>query len=182
MQFVYDGVHWSAASVPGWRRNVVVVGTFSKAFGMMGWRVGFLLADAASCQQAVKVQDAMIICAPAISQMAAEAAVRDSWAYPLSFHDELRRRRAVLAEGLAAIPRLHWTPTRAGLFAFARVDGCGGSAGLASELLERAHVVTIPGAAFGACGEGFLRLSYGCADVAELAEAADRLRRFFAET
>ena len=180
MQFVYDGAHWSAASVPAWRRNVVFVGTFSKAFGMMGWRVGFFLADAAICEQAVKVQDAMIICAPAISQMAAAAAVREAWSYPLSFHDELRRRRAVLADGLAAIPRLHWTPTRGGLFAFARVDGCGDSAALSADLLERAHIVTIPGAAFGRSGEGFLRLSYGYATADELAEAAGRLRRFFA--
>jgi len=181
MQFVYDGVHWSAASAPGWRRNVVIVGTFSKAFGMMGWRVGFLLADAAICEQAVKVQDAMIICAPAISQMAAEAAVRGSWSYALSFHDELRRRRAVLAAGVGAIPKLRWTPTSAGLFAFARVDGCGDSAALSKDLLERAHVVTIPGAAFGVSGEGYLRLSYGYADAAELHEAGERLRRFFAE-
>jgi aminotransferase len=179
MQFVYDGAHWSAASVPGWRRTVVVVGTFSKAFGMMGWRVGFLLADAALCRQAVKVQDAMIICAPAISQIAAEAAVRDAWPYPLSFHAELRRRRAVLAEGLAGIPRLHWTPTRGGLFAFARVDGCDDSAALSRDLLEGAYVVTIPGAAFGRSGEGFLRLSYGYADAGELAQAAERLRGFF---
>jgi aminotransferase len=182
MQFVYDGRHWSAASVPGWRRNVVVVGTFSKAFGMMGWRVGFLLADAAICEQVVKVQDAMIICAPAISQIAAEAAVRDAWSYPLSFHDELRRRRGVLFEGLSVVARMHWTPTRAGLFAFARVDGCDDSATLSRELLERAHVVTIPGAAFGASGEGYLRLSYGYANAAELGEAADRLRRFFTVT
>ena len=47
MQFVYDADHWSAASVSGWRRNVVVVGTFSKSFAMMGWRVGFVLADRA---------------------------------------------------------------------------------------------------------------------------------------
>ena len=65
MHFVYEGAHWSAASVPDWRQNVVVIGTFSKSFGMMGWRVGYVLADASVCEQAVKVQDAMIICAPA---------------------------------------------------------------------------------------------------------------------
>ena len=90
MHFVYEGAHWSAASVPDWRQNVVVIGTFSKSFGMMGWRVGYMLADASVCEQAVKVQDAMIICAPVISQMAAEAAVRESWSLPGSFHDELR--------------------------------------------------------------------------------------------
>ncbi len=181
MQFVYDEAHWSAASVPDWRRNVVVVGTFSKSFGMMGWRVGYLLADAPICEQAVKVQDAMIICAPVISQMAAEAAVRECWAYPTTFHDELRQRRCVLADGLATIPGIEWTPTRGGMFAFARIAGCGDSTRLSNDLLERAHVVTIPGAAFGRSGEGFLRLSYGYANQADLADAVARLRRFFGD-
>jgi aminotransferase len=181
MHFVYEGVHWSAASVPEWRQNVIVIGTFSKSFGMMGWRVGYVLADASVCEQAVKVQDAMIICAPVISQIAAEAAVRESWSYPASFHDELRRRRRRLAEGLASIPGVGWVPTRGGLFAFVRVAGCEDSRRLSHELLERAHVVTIPGAAFGASGEGFLRLSYGYADTTELADAVERLRRFFAD-
>ena len=181
MQFVYDAAHWSAASVPGWRDNVVVVGTFSKSFGMMGWRVGYVLADTAICEQAVKVQDAMIICAPVISQMAAEAAVRESWTYPVTFHEELRQRRRLLAEGLATIPGMEWTPTRGGMFAFARVAGCEDSTRLSTQLLERAHLVTIPGAAFGRSGEGFLRLSYGYASQTDLADAVDRLARFFGE-
>jgi aminotransferase len=74
---------------------------------------------------------------------------------------------------------MRWTPTRGGLFAFTHVAGCDDSAGLAHELLERAHVVTIPGAAFGSAGEGYLRLSYGYATQDELREALDRLRRFF---
>ena len=180
MHFVYEGAHWSAASVPDWRQNVVVIGTFSKSFGMMGWRVGFALADAPVCEQAVKVQDAMIICAPVISQMAAEAAVRESWSYTESFHDEIRQRRRVLAEGLATIPGVQWTPTRGGLFAFARIADADDSTRLSLELLERAHVVTIAGAAFGKSGEGYLRLSYGYATAEELTEAVQRLRRFFA--
>jgi aminotransferase len=179
MALVYDRRHWSAASVPGWRDNVVVVGSFSKAFGMMGWRVGFVLADAAVCDEVVKVQDTMIICAPVISQIAAEAAVRLDWDYALSFHAELRARRAVLADAVAAIPRVRWTPTAGGLFAFVRIEGCDDSAALSRDLLERAHVVTIPGAAFGASGEGYLRLSYGRADREQLAEAGRRMQRYF---
>ena len=181
MQFVYDDAHWSAASVPGWRQNVVVIGTFSKSFGMMGWRVGYVLADAAICDQLVKVQDTTIICAPVISQMAAEAAVRESWTYPLTFHDELRQRRRVLADGLATIPGIEWTPTRGGMFVFARILGCVESTRLSNHLLEREHLVTIPGAAFGPSGEGFLRLSYGYATQADLADAVGRLRHFFGD-
>jgi aspartate/methionine/tyrosine aminotransferase len=179
LHFVYDGVHTSAASIRGWRENVVVVGTFSKSFAMTGWRVGYLLADRRVCEQALKIQDAMIICAPVISQMAVEAAVRDNWNYIQSFHHELRTRRSTLAAALADIPALQWTPTAGGFFAFVRVAGHADSDRLAAEILERAHVVTIPGAAFGRSGEGFLRLSYGAASVDDLIEACGRLRRFF---
>lgn len=179
MQFVYSGCHWSAASIAGWRQNVVVLGTFSKAFGMMGWRVGFMVADRSVCAEAVKVQDAMIICAPVISQIAAEGAVRESWTYPSTFHAELMTRRQALIDGIGAIPRLHWTPTGGAFFGFVRVDGCSDSAGLADRLLEHAHVVTIPGAAFGRSGEGHLRLSYGRATVDALRDATARLGRYF---
>jgi aminotransferase len=180
LHFVYDGTHASAASVEGWRRTVVLVGTFSKSFGMTGWRAGYLVADGDVCRQAIKIQDAMIICAPVISQIAVEAAVRDNWNYARSFHEELRARRTALEEGLAAIPRLGWSPAAGGFFAFVRVDGCLDSVALADDILDRVHVVTIPGATFGQSGEGFLRLSYGASSVAELTEACARLRIFFA--
>jgi aspartate/methionine/tyrosine aminotransferase len=175
MHFVYDLAHWSAASVNGWRRNVVVIGTFSKSFAMMGWRVGFMLADRDVCEQATKIQDAMIICAPTISQIAAEAAVNEDWDYARGFHAEFRRRRQRVAERLAGIPGLEWSPAAGGFFAFVRVDGCTDSTALASRLLEEAHVITIPGAAFGRSGEGCLRLSYGSVSEDDLEEALERL-------
>jgi aminotransferase len=179
LHFVYGQPHWSAASSPGWRRNVVVVGTFSKSFGMMGWRVGFMLADASVCAQAVKIQDAIIICAPAIGQIAALGAVREDWDYPQSFHPELLQRRSALLDGIHAVPRLHWTPTSGAFFGFVRVDGCTDSTALAESLLDEAHVVTIPGSAFGASGEGHLRLSYGSASVSDVTEAMRRLATYF---
>jgi len=169
----------SAASVDGWRESVVVIGTFSKSFGMTGWRVGYMLADRSVCEQALKIQDAMIICAPVISQIAAEAAVRGDWNYPYRFHEQLMERRAALRQGIARIRALHWTPTSGGFFAFVRVSGCDDSLTLAADILERAHVITIPGAAFGRAGEGFLRLSYGAATATALAEACERLGNYF---
>ena len=179
LHFVYDGPHASAASIPGWRDNVVVVGTFSKSFAMTGWRVGYLLADRRICEEAIKIQDAMIICAPVISQKAVEAAVRSDWNYITRFHEELRRRRSVLAAALAQIPAMSWTPAGGGFFAFVRVANEQGSDRLATAVLEGAHVVTIPGASFGRSGEGFLRLSYGAVSADDLTEACARLRRFF---
>ena len=179
MAFVHDGEGWSAASADAWRRNVVVIGTFSKSFGMMGWSVGYLLADTAVCEQAIKVQDAIMICAPVVSQMAVEGAVRSSWSYASTFRDDFLKRRRIMDEAVHAISRFQWTPTSGGLFAFVRVDGCGDSDALAHQLLEEAAVITIPGAAFGASGEGHLRLSYGYASLPDLTEAMERLAQFF---
>lgn len=177
MHFVYDGAHASAASVPAWRDNVVVVGTFSKSFAMTGWRVGYLLADRPVCDEAIKIQDAMIICAPVISQKAVEAAVRDDWNYISQFLPELRRRRSALARALAGNPVIAWQPTGGGFFAFVRIITGQPSESFAASLLERSYVVTIPGAAFGRAGEGFLRLSYGSVTVDEIVEGCERIAR-----
>lgn len=177
--FVYDEAFTSVAALPEWRENVIVVSTFSKSFGMTGWRVGYLLAAPHVCEQAVKIHDAMIICAPVPSQIGVEAAVREDWDYPLTFKDGLRTRRELLHARINGIPGLHWTRTGGGFFAFVRVDGCADSVALAREILERAHVVSIPGSTFGRCGEGFIRLSYSAVSEDELREALDRLRRFF---
>jgi aspartate/methionine/tyrosine aminotransferase len=180
LHFVFDGAHTSAGSIPGWQENVVIVGTFSKSFAMTGWRVGYLIASPQLCDEAIKIQDAMIICAPVISQRAVEAAIRDNWHYITGFHEELRCRRTALQAALGRIPALHWEMTGGGFFAFVRVPDQFNSAQLASAILERAQVVTIPGASFGRCGEGYLRLSYGAVTVDELTEACDRLGKFFA--
>jgi len=138
MDFVFDGDHWSAASAADWRRNVVVIGTFSKTFALMGWRVGFVLADRAVCEQATKIQDAMIICAPTISQMVAEGALRDDWGYARGFRSEFVRRRQLVADRIAAMPRVSWCPAGGGFFAFARIEGCTDSTALGS----RSHAAT----------------------------------------
>jgi aspartate/methionine/tyrosine aminotransferase len=175
-----DGVSApSALDVAGWRENVVVLSTFSKSFGMTGWRVGYMLADARVCEEAIKIQDAMIICAPVVSQIGVEAAIRESWDYPLSFREELVARRQLLIDGLARIPDLHWTPAGGGFFAFVRAAGCSDSVRLANDLLEMAHVVTIPGSTFGRSGEGFIRLSYGAVSQDELREALGRIAAYF---
>jgi aspartate/methionine/tyrosine aminotransferase len=175
MHFVYDGIHASAASVDGWRDNVVVVGTFSKSFAMTGWRIGYLLADRRVCDEAIKVQDAMVICAPVISQKAVEAAVRSDWNYIAQFLPELRTRRTALARALSDHPVLRWQPTGGGFFAFVRIVNGHASEPLAASLLEHTHVITIPGAAFGRAGEGFLRLSYGAVSADELVEGCERI-------
>ena len=175
-RLVYAGAtHRSGASLPRWRDFAIVCGTFSKSFGMTGWRIGYMLAATGVCDQAIKIQDAMIICAPVISQRAVLAAVERDWDYPLRFLPELEARRATLARGVRGIAGWQWTEARGGMFAFVRVDGCRDSSALAARALEQTHVVMIPGAMFGRAGEGHLRLAYGVATSDQLADACRRL-------
>ena len=175
-RLIYDeAVHRSGASLPRWREHVIVCGTFSKSFGMTGWRVGYMLASSAVCDQAIKIQDAMIICAPVISQRAVLGAIEHDWDYPRQFLPDLEERRAAIADGIARIPGWSWNTTMGGLFAFVRVEGCADAAALAARALEQTQVVMIPGSMFGRAGEGHLRLAYGVASAGQLADGCGRL-------
>jgi aminotransferase len=180
--FVFDGAtHTSPAADPDLRPHVVTVGSFSKTFGLAGWRVGCLVAPPAFTREALKVQDTLVICAPTPGQIAVAAAL-DSDYYPAlaAQRAELATRRTALRTALAAVPALTWAETHGSLFAFLRVAGDPPAAPLARRLIQEAGVQLIPGSAFGQAGAGHLRLSYGAATVAQLGEAVARMGRFFA--
>lgn len=175
MDFVVDGKHHSFAAIPEWSENVVVAGSFSKSFGLTGWRVGFLAASEALIEQAIKIQDAMVICAPVISQRVALAALQEAPDHPRAFLPELRRRREVLVSSLRSDSRIRLKEPAGGFFVFARIDGCSNSIRLSDTILEAAHLVTVPGSIFGSAGEGCLRLSYCAIDTETIAVACRRL-------
>lgn len=178
--FTYDGLrHFSLASLPELRSQVITIGTFSKTFSMTGWRVGFLLAEPDFIQEAMKVQDTMLICAPVIAQKAVLGILQQAPQFIEERLEILNQRRKFLIKRLADIPQLSWQATSGGFFAFTKVKDCGDSMQLALDILDKVHVVTIPGSAFGQSGEGYLRLSYGSVDISELEEACRRLSSYF---
>ena len=178
--FCYDGAsHTSVAGLADSTDNVITLGSLSKTFGMTGWRIGYIAASAELCRQALKVQDAMAICAPIISQVAATAALEQMPGYPLGMIAELDERRSILENTLDNIPALHWNKTDGALFAMVRADIGGEDRELAWELLDRAEVLTVPGSAFGRQWKGFLRISYGCSPRDRYEEALSRLVEYF---
>ena len=177
--FSYDGArHVSAASIAERPELVISLGSLSKTLGMTGWRIGYIAASPDFIQQALKVQDATAICAPIIAQIAALSALDHHPRYPQSMIAELDRRRALFETAIAGIPQLHWRKTDGALFAMVRADGA--NANLAWDILERAGVLTVPGAAFGQRWSSYLRISYGCGEAPRYEEALDRLWAYFA--
>ena len=181
--FCFDGARRvSPASLANSTKYVITLGSLSKTFGMTGWRIGYLAADAELVRQALKVQDAMAICAPIISQVAAVAALKTMPEYPLSMIEELNERRSLLESTIAQTPDLHWQKTDGALFAFVRAEFRGGDRReLESEMLERAQVLTVPGRAFGEQWGDYMRISYGCSPRERYEEALERMAEYFAE-
>ena len=179
--FCYDGTrHVSPRAVVESSELLITLGSLSKTLGMTGWRIGYIAADPGLITQALKVQDATAICAPIVAQVAAVAALEQMPAYPQSMIEELNERRDLLQSVVDESPALHWHRTDGALFALVRADTVGGDRReLESELLERAHVLTVPGSAFGTQWSDFIRISYGCSPRDRYEEALERVARFF---
>jgi aminotransferase len=183
--FVYGEQRiFSAAMEPDARQRIIRVCSFSKAFGMTGWRVGFLHGPAERVTDILTVHDALVTCAPVISQYAAIAALESGEAFVAEFRAEFRRRRDHVIERLDALPHVFdYQKPNASYFVFPRVKDvvpwARDSRRLAAELLEHAHVAVVPGVAFGPTGEAHLRLCYA-RPAADVDLAFDRLDDYFA--
>jgi aminotransferase len=169
-----DVVHVSPAEVD--RDRVIVIGTFSKIFGMAGWRVGYLHGSDRVIEEAFKVQDALVVCAPVISQRAAIAALVQMDAYVANARAELQARRDALLSAIdgweLVMPRVPEGAT----FFLARMREGDDDVAFCKQILRDAGVVTVPGSAFGSAGRGSVRFSFGNQCVEVLREAGQRLR------
>ena len=175
---LYAGAEASCiAAFPGMKERTVIVNSFSKAYAMTGWRIGFVAAPAGIVDRMTKCQENFNACANAPGQYAATAALE----HP-ELCEELRRvferRRAILLDGLAGIDGIRCNQPNGAFYVFADISSFGlSSAEFCSRLLDEQKVVCIPGSAFGECGEGFIRIAYTCADE-DIQTALNRLARF----
>ncbi len=190
-QFVYGREpHWSPASLPGAAAHTVTLQSLSKAYGMAGWRVGFMAAPAAFTAALAKVQDTLLICPPRLIQQAACAALQAGPAWCRPRIAALAERRTQLLAAVAdarnqGLPvRLLAEPDGAfyGLLALdpaaTRESAMGGLTGdtLMRRLVLEHRVAAVCGESFGyPPAEPVLRLSYGLLGPAELEEALRRL-------
>jgi len=164
------------ASVSEFRRErAVVIGGLSKSMSMTGWRLGWLCGDAEVVRSALVLHGYTTTCASTVSQKAALAAWTDEGAAArASMRETFRARRDRLTALLERELSLRAVVPEGAFYAMVDVSEYGDSMSVAERLLER-RVVTVPGAAFGAEGEGYLRVSF-CADLPVLAEGVRRMK------
>jgi aspartate/methionine/tyrosine aminotransferase len=157
--------------------RLVSVNSFSKAWSMTGWRLGWLVTPAALERPLAMLTEFNIAGPAGFVQQAGIAALRDGEPRIAEQRQKLAAAYALVADRLAAMPGVTYIAPEGAFYAFFRVDGLTDSLGFAKRLLREAKVGLAPGIAFGPAGEGYLRLCYA-RDPALLATALDRLDAF----
>ena len=177
-RLVYGGHrHEAFSAMPGMRDRTILLGGFSKAYAMTGWRVGYVCAPADLLDGIIKVHQYIIMSAPTIAQDAALVALSEADADVERMVAEYDRRRQMFVAGLKRIG-LPTAEPRGAFYAFPSIAGSGLSSDEFSErLLFEHHVAVIPGTAFGASGEGYVRASLATS-YEKLEEALLRIERF----
>lgn len=179
-ELTYGSRHVSIASIPGMRERTVVVNGFSKAYSMTGWRLGYACGPEPIIQQMTKIHQFAIMCAPTTSQYAAVEALRRCDEDIEAMAEEYDMRRRYVVASFNQMGLTCFNPEGA-FYAFP----CIRSTGLSSDefcerLLYSKKVAVVPGNAFGASGEGFIRVSYAYS-LRHLKEAMKRIAEFLEE-
>ena len=173
----YKGDHVTIASFPGMKERTILINGFSKAFAMTGWRLGYACGPEKIITQMLKIHQYAIMCAPTNSQYAAVEALRNCDAEVQEMREAYNQRRRFLVHEFQRIGLQCFEPFGA-FYIFPSIQEFGmTSEEFATRLLEEEKVAVVPGAAFGDCGEGFLRISYAYS-IGDLKEAIGRLERF----
>lgn len=176
-RLVYGVKHTCFASLPGMRERTVLMGGFSKAYAMTGWRLGWLAAPADIIAATSKVHQYMIMSAPTMSQYAALEALRSGEPYVQQMVAEYDRRRQVIVNGLNTLGLPTFEPHGA-FYAFPSVGHLGvTSTEFADRLLREEQVAVVPGDAFGPSGAGHLRICYATS-MEKIERALERIERF----
>ena len=176
-ELTYREPHVSIASLPDMKDRTIVINGFSKAFAMTGWRLGYAMGNAEIIQQMVKIHQFGIMSAPTISQYAAIDALQNSEEDVKNMRDSYNQRRRFLMDFFRRVGIPCFEPYGA-FYVFPNISEFGmTSEEFATELLKEQKVAVVPGDAFGACGEGFIRVSYAYS-IEELKRATGRLEFF----
>jgi len=176
-RLVYGVKHTCFATLPQMKESTILLGGFSKAYAMTGWRIGYAAASKEIIGAMTKIHQYTIMCAPTMAQVAAIEALKSGESSVLEMVEDYNRRRLVMVKGLKDIGLPCFEPKGA-FYAFPSIKGTGmTSEEFAEKLLREEKVAVVPGTAFGQGGEGYVRCCYATS-LADIEEALLRMGRF----
>jgi aminotransferase len=176
-RLTYGVEHTCVPSLPGMRERTVLLGGFSKAYAMTGWRAGYVAAPPGLTEAMMKVHQYIMMSAPTVSQYAALEALRSGEEDVRGMVAEYDRRRRLIVDGFRRIG-LPCSEPRGAFYAFPDVRGTGlDEQTFAERLLYEERVAVVPGSAFGPGGAGYVRACYATA-YEQIEEALTRIDRF----
>ena len=179
-ELTYLENHVSIASLPGMKERTIVINGFSKSHAMTGWRLGYACGPEVILKQMLKIHQFAIMCAPTTSQYAAVEALKNGDEDVAMMRGEYNGRRRYVLKRFQDMGLPCFEPFGA-FYAFPCIREFGMTSDeFATELLQSKKVAVVPGTAFGACGEGFLRISYAYS-LDDLRTALDRVEEFVTE-
>ncbi|MBQ8589716.1 MAG: pyridoxal phosphate-dependent aminotransferase [Firmicutes bacterium] len=176
--FSYENPFVPFASLPGMKERTIVLNSFSKNFTMTGWRVGNIIAPDYIISTIQQINENVVFTAPSISQRAAIYALKYRNEIQPAMVEEYRKRMFFMAEKINEIPKMSVIyPPKGSFYLFVNIKETGmTSVEAADAILRGAHVLMLPGNAFGNCGEGYLRIA--CTSKIEvLEEAVNRIKK-----
>ena len=176
-ELTYVGNHYSIGALPNMRERTLTINGFSKTFSMTGWRLGYVMGPLNIMEQVKKIHQFVVMSAPTISQYAGLEALRNGDEDIEKMKKEYDKRRKYLLKEFARLGLPCFEPKGA-FYIFPDIRKYHmSSEEFATELLNKEHVVVVPGTAFGESGEGFVRISYAYS-LDALKEAIRRIERF----
>ena len=176
-ELTYSGKHVTIAELPGMQERTVIINGFSKAYAMTGWRLGFAAGPKEIISQMVKLHQFAIMCAPTTSQYAGLEALKYGDDDVKTMKESYNQRRRYCVKELNDMG-LHCFEPFGAFYVFPSIAGLNMTSDeFATKLLESEKLAVVPGTAFGACGEGFVRISYAYS-LSELKEAFGRIKHF----
>ena len=176
-ELTYKGHHTSIANIPGMQERTILINGFSKAYAMTGWRLGYVCGPEEIIAQMLKIHQYAIMCAPTTSQYAAVEALRAGDGDIEVMRSSYDQRRRYLLNAFKELGIDCFEPFGA-FYVFPCIKEFGMTSDeFATKLLMEEKLAVVPGTAFGACGEGYLRISYAYS-LENLKIAMERIERF----
>ena len=176
-RLTYDKEHESILSIPGAYERTVLLNGFSKAFAMTGWRIGYACGNKDIIKSMMKIHQYTMLCAPISGQYCALEALRNCLPLSDDMVEEYRQRRNLIVKGFNDIGLKCHRPQGA-FYVFPSIKDFGmSSEEFCTKLLYEKKVATVPGNAFGECGEGYIRCSYATSKK-KIIKAIDKIGEF----